>query len=368
MAFAQVTKMDQRRALAVQAIVCGWSVSQCAREFGVSRKTAHLWIERAKAEGVAGLAERSRRPHASPAQLDEALVRMLLDEKARYPAWGAKKLLARLWPPGQAPFSLRTANRVLSRHGLACRPPEAPPATCRFERASANELWQMDFKGLKFPRVPYEALSILDDASRFCVGLIAVADQSFLSVWDALWNLFGEYGLPEAILCDNGPAFGSSRLPSHLAVNLMKLRVRLAHGRPYHPQTQGKVERFHGTMARELGPALRPPTREEAQAAYRAFRDTYNWERPHEALAMAVPGSAYRSSSRLRPLILPSHDIEPHALKRKVDDWGNLGFKSQRYKVGRGLAGEYVVLQEDERGFNVLFCAHILGRLEDFRV
>jgi transposase InsO family protein len=371
MAFVEVTKMDQRRALAYRVLVENSSLSRAAREFGVSRPTARLWVERAREVGLAALAERSRRPQRSPHALGHTAVEELLAEKARFPEWGAKKLLARLWPSGTAPLSLRTANRVLSRQGLSCARAEPSPGLSRFEREDPNELWQMDFKGLKYPKLPYEALSVIDDASRFCLALAAVPDQTTESVWSALWEAFGQYGLPDCILCNNGPAFraGAGRLPGTLAVRLLKLGVAMAHGRPFHPQTQGKVERFHGTLARELGAALRQPARELAAPVYQAFRDRYNWERPHEAIGLRVPGCIYRPSARLRPERLPKHELPPGAISRSVDSWGNCGFRSRRYKVGRGFAGERVELREQHDGaFQVFFFGHLIGPLADFEV
>lgn len=363
--------MDQRRALAYRVLSDGRSVSQAAREFGVSRPTARLWVERARESGLGALSERSRRPQCCPFAVAEDAARLLLAEKARYPVWGAKKLLARLWPQGGAPLSLRSANRVLSRNGLACARQEARPADGRFERGGPNELWQMDFKGLKHPRLPYEAFSVIDDASRFCVALRPTPSQSFECVWDVLWGLFGEYGLPDCLLSDNGPAFrsGAGRLVGALDARLMRVGVLSAHGRPYHPQTQGKVERFHGTLERELGARLRQPCIEDAARVYEEFRSRYNWERPHEAIGLKAPGGLYSSSLRRRPNRLPEHELAEGAVSRKVDGWGNFGFKGGRYKVGRGLAEERVELREGPAGgLDVLYFGVVLGPLEGFGV
>ena len=110
MGFVEVTKMDQRRALVYRVLVEQASLSRAAREFGVSRPTARLWVARAREVGLAALTEQSRRPHHSPCTLEGESVEALLAEKARFPQWGAKKLLARLWPPDSAPMSLRTAR------------------------------------------------------------------------------------------------------------------------------------------------------------------------------------------------------------------------------------------------------------------
>ena len=215
--FSEVTKLDQRRTLAYRVLAQECSLSQAAREFGVSRPTARLWVERARRDGLGALSERSRRPKGCPSAVAEDDARLLLAEKARHPVWGAKKLLARLWPSGEAPLSLRSANRVLSRNGLTCARPEARPADGRFERGGANELWQMDFKGLKYPRLPYEAFSVIDDSTRFCLGLVPLRSQSLDDVWGALWDLFGSYGLPDCVLSDTGPAFRAGAGKLHIA-------------------------------------------------------------------------------------------------------------------------------------------------------
>lgn len=320
--------------------------------------------------GIAELAESSRRPRVSPSAVDPGHVQALVEARQKFPFWGAKKLLEVLWPGPGKPVSLRTANRALARAGLIGPQEQTQVEPTRFEREHANELWQMDFKGMKHPRLPYEAFSVIDDATRFNLAFSPVPDQSLASVWGALWDLFGEYGLPDCLLSDNGPAFrvGAKPLTSRLHVRLMKLGVRSAHGRPYHPQTQGKVERFHGTLQRELGRDLRQPTAAEACRVYEAFRARYNWERPHEALSMRVPGSVYRASPRSRPLHLPEHAIPVGATSRKVDDFGNIGFRAKRFKVGRGLAGERVVIADGPIGFIVKFFDIEIGLLDDFEV
>ena len=362
--------MDQRRSLAYQVLVQGVSLSQAAREFGVSRPTARLWRDRAIEMGIGELAESSRRPRESPTATDASLIEALLEARRQYPFWGAKKLLEVLWPGERKPLSLRTANRVIARAGLVGSHPGEMDEPVRFEREHANELWQMDFKGMKHPRLPYEAFSVIDDATRFSLAFCPVADQSVNTVWSVLWELFGDYGLPECMLSDNGPAFraGAGRLPSTLHVRLMRLGIRSTHGRPYHPQTQGKVERFNGTVQRELGRRLRQPSALEATSVYETFRARYNWQRPHEALDMRVPGSLYARSARPRPDLLPEHEIPSGAISRKVDDFGNIGFKSGRYKVGRGLAKERVVIADGHLGYVVTYFGIDLGLLEDFRV
>jgi transposase InsO family protein len=286
--------------------------------------------------------------------------------KLRYPDFGAKKLLCLM----EEPISLRTANRVLSRHGYVCKPPKLSQEIQHFEKESANELWQMDFKGLKRRVRVYEALGILDDSTRFNLALDAVPDQSLSSVWSVLWDTFGQYGLPLAILSDNGPAFANNGTwrPSSMDALLMRLGIRSIHGRAYHPQTQGKIERFFGTLQRTLDEELYQPTLQQAQSTLSAFRDRYNWERPHEAIAMKMPGGIYTPSSKKRPDRLPEPTYAPQAAIRKTDELGFMSFKGNRYKMGRGLAKQPVgILQRESDGeLIVVYASFTLGLLQEF--
>lgn len=147
--------MDQRRGLARLVLEEGASISEASRLYSVSRPTSRRWVQRARDEGLAGIRERSRRPISSPERTERGIELELLEAKASRPYWGAKKLLAWRWPEG-APIALRTANRILIRNGLIGAPEHSREPTARFERGAPNELWQMDFKGLKYPRLPYE--------------------------------------------------------------------------------------------------------------------------------------------------------------------------------------------------------------------
>ncbi len=291
----------------------------------------------------------------SPGSTDATFVAQVLDCRQRFPAWGAKKIYSYLWPePAQAPVALRTVDRILARNGQTqprCAPASAPVQ--RFERATCNELWQMDFKGMGRPRHCYAPLSILDDSSRFCLRFEPLAYQTQELVWQVLWQLFGEVGLPEVILTDNGSCFCGTwgDGPSQLEAKLWRLGIRTTQGRPYHPQTQGKVERFHRTIGEELaarGVALRQEDCATAQVAYAPALHSYNWERPHEALAMQVPGALYIPSPRVRPACLPEHELPENAVKRRVSSEGKINYRGRVARVGKGLRGQTVEIREDE--------------------
>lgn len=342
--------MQGRQKLASLVLWEGMSIAAAARECGVSRATAHLWVKRAREEGISELQERSRRPEQVRSPTSQVIVEQVLAAKCEKPRWGAKKLHQKLWPsPDSAPICVRTVDRLLQRQGLTVARNTVPAAVGRFERSQCNELWQMDYKGLE-GRWGYSPLSVLDDHARFCLALEPVERRIIEAVWSVLWRVFDEFGLPECILCDNGDGFNSvkSQGPTVFQARLWRLGVKTAHGRPYHPQTQGKVERFHRTLEDEWSQELRQPSIEHAHRHLPQIRASYNWERPHEALGQRVPGAVYESSRRPRPARLPEPLMPEGAIKRRVDCCGKFGYRNRTYRAGRGLSGEWVEIRELE--------------------
>ncbi|MGV3613964.1 MAG: integrase core domain-containing protein [Fimbriimonas sp.] len=368
MSFVSGSLMDARRRLASRVLVDGLSVSAAAREAGVSRTTAKLWVGRARAGGIDAMPAPSRRPLHSPNGTDEEIVRRVLELKALHPTWGARKLLPLLWPQGEAPVCERTVDRILARAGKADPRPLPPPVVGRFERQAPNELWQMDFKGLGDNPPPYKVLSVLDDASRFLVGLERIEGATGRLVFEALWKVFGEYGMPQAILSDNEHCFHSrqSKGPSFLEARLWRLGVKTFHGRPGHPQTQGKVERFHKTLGETVGSeTLRSESR--VRTALREFREEYNWVRPHDAIGGVPPGVRYGWAIRRRPEALPEATLPQGAETRKIGAEGRFRRQGVPYHVGRGLAGETIALVEKEGELWGHYAGVDFVRLQDIR-
>lgn len=370
MPFAEQTKMDARRRLVVRIQRGEQTVSEAAAAAGVSRQTAYRWLRRAERDGLEAMAEVSRRPHRCPRATEAAVVEQVLALKAERPAWGAKKLHAVLWPERDgAPVCARTVARILDRAGLCQRRPAAA-AVGRYEREGCNQLWQLDFKGLE-RRWGYAPLSLLDDCSRYCLALVPLPGQGLEPLWAALWAVWGEVGLPEEVLCDNAGVFHQreSRGPTQFEARLWRLGVRTTHGRPRHPQTQGKVERFHRTLETEWPEALRQPTRAAAEAALAQVRHDYNWVRPHEALGQRPPGSVWVPSPRPRPADLPPAEVPAGVEARRVDAEGRFYWRGVTYRVGPGLAGESVgVLAELAGGPVVTYAGVEFARLDDLRV
>jgi hypothetical protein len=235
----------------------------------------------------------------------------------------------------------------------------------RFERLTPNELWQIDFKGpLEFQRCKFHLFDVLDDHSRFALAADLLPDRTMNSAWNMLWRLFGDVGLPDAILCDN--AFGSSGKTgiSWFDARLVRLGIMPSHGRPYHPQTQGKIERWHGTLEAEAFPRLRWSTPEDFVTDLSRWRvQVYNAIRPHEALADKPPATRWRPSKRLRPAQLPPIEYPAGAQLRKVMQKGEVCWRNCEILVGAGITGEWVRVTEDSTHVTFSYGNYVIRQL-----
>ncbi|HEY3266725.1 MAG TPA: IS481 family transposase [Armatimonadota bacterium] len=359
MPFQEQSVMQSRQRLARLVLEGSISVSEAARQYGVSRTTAYLWVNRAREDGIATLMERSRRPRGIPRVTPLDVEEAVLAEKGKHRAWGAKKLHVTLWQDSAAPVCVRTVDRILKRNGLVGRQASLSQGDQRFERERCNELWQLDYKGVP-RRYRYWPLSVLDDRSRFLLLLAAQPHKTTEVVFEALWNLFGEVGLPDSILSDNGDGFNDwqSKGPTRFEANLWLLGISTLHGRARHPQTQGKVERFHETLKLELGEQLGQANLETAQKVFADYQNDYNWVRPHEALGMRVPGVVYESSAKPRPDKMPAHQIPEGAVTRKVELSGAITYRGIRYRAGKGLTHEWVEVRPEDND-NAIYFANV---------
>ena len=239
----------------------------------------------------------------------------------------------------------------------------------RFEHAVPNDLWQMDFMGhraLDADRV--HPLTLLDDHSRFALTVTACANERQTTVKARLTTVFRHYGVPRSILSDNGSPWGLAGRGglTSLEAWLLQLGVEPWHGRAAHPQTQGKVERFHGTIAAEVFAQRQFPDLAAAQTAFDRLRAIDNHDRPHEALAYAVPASRYRPSPRPFPETMPQITYGPEDAVRIVTVHGSIQWQRHRYFVGRGLVGHPVAVRpmpEDGR-WEVYFCQRQVATID----
>jgi transposase InsO family protein len=341
------------------------SFSALCRKYGVSRKTGYKYLAREEA------AELSRRPLTSPRKTAPQVEALVCELRRKEPVWGGRKIRDRLLLDGIAELpAASTITDILRRHGML-KPPLRPQRDLvRFEAAEPNDLWQMDFKGpLHTAAGDCFALTVLDDHSRFLLGLATCPDQKTETVRAALIRCFRLYGLPRCILCDNGPPWGSDAQHrfTKLVAWLMRLGIRVSHGRPYHPQTQGKDERFHRTLSTEL---LRRREAEwqdltDVQVAFDVYRGRYNEYRPHQALGGIPPSWRYTASPRVLPDRLPDPAYEPTDLLRRVTKDRRFDFRGHAYRVGKAFVGQTIALRANmQGGWDVYFCWQCIARLD----
>jgi transposase InsO family protein len=279
--------------------------------------------------------------------------------------WGAHKIAYVLKRDGQGQAPHRsTVNRILKRNGrITVEASEAATPFIRFEHPEPNDLLQMDFMGpFSTAQGACHSLTVLDDHSRFSLCLAACANQQSQTVMAHLRAMFERYGLPYRMTMDNGSPWadtGRTEL-TRLAVWIIRLGVRISHSRPYHPQTQGKDERFHQTVQRELTNHRYFRTVPEVQRAFDRFRDRYNLIRPHESLGMAVPASRYRISHRPMPLDLPAIEYPPGDVVRKVTASATIQFRGRLIRVGKACIGLTVGIRPTTTDglFEVFLCGH----------
>jgi transposase InsO family protein len=336
-------------------------LSLLCREFEIARPTGYLWLRRFREQGVAGVEERSRRPLASPRQTSSAIEQRIVALRRRRPDWGARKLAVLLEREGTR-LPVITVHRVLVRHGLVLDQPGRRQATGRFERAEPNQLWQMDFKGQKGAAAAIGPLSVLDDHSRYLVGLEQTGTTRGEAVRERLEGIFRSSGVPEAMLMDHGVPWWTARAPSgwtQLLVWMMKQGIRCRWSGICHPQTQGKVERFHGALERARRRS--DGDRWLEQDWLDSFRHEYNQLRPHEALGMRTPASVWRPSPRAYDPSPAAWDYGLGAEVRKVDAQGHVSIANRVWMLSRALATETVSLQRIDHRVLVYFC-HTLVR------
>jgi transposase InsO family protein len=340
------------------------SMAELCREFEVSRPAGYEWLRRYEQGGVNAIAERSRRPHVSPRRKDEATEQQVIALRRRYPDWGARKLRVLLAEQG-VELARNTIHRILLRHGLVHPGDRHDVASERFERSRPNELWQMDFKGPKLWHQAVGPLSVLDDHSRYLLALQAVGSTRSELVREQLESVFQRCGVPEAMLMDHGVPWWGARSAggmTELSLWLMRQGVQLHWSRVRHPQTQGKVERFHGELQRAL--ARRRVLVPDVQAWLDEFRWEHNHVRPHEALGMQRPASRWRPSERRYDPQPPRWEYPAGAKVRKVDSQGKLTLGDRNWHISGALCGEWVQVVKLGERVQVYYCSTLVREID----
>jgi len=347
------TVMDQRIAFVLRVGAKEASMSAVCKEFGISRPTGYLWLRRYQEAGsVTGLVEKSRRPHRSPGKTANEVEESVVSLRRKH-GWGARKLNDLLAKQGRE-LPTATIHRILVRRDLVDQDGSEQQATKRFEKSECNQMVQMDFKGeYQVTDGKCYPLSFLDDHSRYLVGLWALGSTKGKGVYESLKKRFQEAGVPLSVLTDHGTPWFSTTNGHGLtwvSVWMIKQGVRLIFCRVRHPQTKGKVERFHRTLKERTLHRGLPKTLKEWESWAPEFRHEYNEVRPHEALGMKTPKEVY-THDNLRPYQENPPEWEyGGGSVLKLNTQGQLYFRGRYHFVCEALASEWVRVDElDDR-------------------
>ena len=353
------TTMSQRQEFVELALKENANIRALCREFRITPRTGYKWIKRYQEQGEVGLWDRSRRSKNSPHKSSPIVEEAVLKVRRAHPAWGGRKIQWQLAQDGMQPTpAASTITTILSRNELLDSEESRKHRPLqRFEMEYPNQLWQMDFKGYfeMSNGLLCHPLTVIDDHSRFLVGLKACPYQHSRAVREHLKDIFGCYGLPERMLMDNGAIWKGFH--TKLTFWLVRLGIQVVHGRIRHPQTQGKDERLHRTLKSEL--LIRQPFYDlnDSQSKFDIWRNSYNYERPHQALDMQTPGSHYQPSSQTFTGNFPPIEYAAGDILRKIDCLGKLQFRGRKFRIGKAFKHSLVALRATELDgvFNVFF-------------
>ena len=356
MPWKEKTVEELRKEFVEAAQSCANFSSLC-REFGITRATGYKWIKRSEKDNT--LSDLSRRPHITANKTPESIELQVVEARIKHPGWGAKKIKASLERKGMDLPCVKTINNILNRNGLISKDESLKhkPFT-RFEKDYCNEMWQTDFKGeFKMQNGNYcFPLDIFDDHSRFVIR-IAPFESTANVVLPTFREAFLEFGKPDSVLSDNGAQFAGFRQGyTQFEKWLMNHDVLPIHGRIKHPQTQGKIERFHRAMNQELLNHYTPKDISDAQRVFTDWRDCYNNERPHEALGMRCPSDIYIPSSRVYCDQIKRYEYGGQYHVIKVNSWGYVRFDKWQIYLSETMIDEYIEFRPNPNGDTFIAC------------
>ncbi len=372
----ELRKVEDKRKELIDAYIKGASMTDLCKCYLISRKTAYKWLNRYLELGSEeALRDLSRAPHNPSRIFAEEQIRMALEFKLHHPTWGPKKVLAKLmmsypeleWPSATWLYEIFREHHLVIPRRLRKRVPATHPLG---EVNESNDVWMADFKGwfLTKDKAKCEPLTITDGYSRFLIRCEHMERKTADHVWPIFENAFKEYGLPNRIRTDNGPPFGcmgAGRM-TRLSVNLIKAGVTPEWINPGHPEENGRHERFHLTLKKEVA---NPPAKNltEQILRMRKFQEEYNYERPHEALNQQPPANHYYSSKRQWDGVLRKPEYNTlEMVVRKVCPSGCIWLNQGEYFVSQVMIGEYVGLKENANGeIEVYYGPVYLGKLKE---
>ena len=361
--FRELSVAEQRYQAVLSVIEDGLQVGEAAAKVGVTRQALHSWLSRYAEGGLEGLADRSHRPRSCPHQMAPAVEVRLTELRGLHPGWGADRLRYRLEREGIDPLPSRAAiGRALVRLGLARAGRRRGPRReyRRWERGRPMELWQLDVMGavLLEDGEELKAVTAIDDHSRFCLAVGLVERATSRPVCGVFARILAEFGAPEAVLTDNGKVFTGRFASRPMEVLFDRIcrenGIRHLLTAPRSPTTTGKIERFHGTLRRELLNGRTFTGLTAAQQAVDAWITEYTTDRPHQSLGRCTPAERFATRSSDGG---PAVDLTALAERRTGDDWisrrvasnGVISVSWQPFSVGKHHSGEIVDVHVTDR-------------------
>lgn len=350
-------------------------VVEICRRWRISRQCAYKWWRRFQAAGLSGLQECPRTPHRQPRRLSAQWKERIAAARQKHPRWGAKKLrvyLRQTYARVRLP-AVSTIGEELRRSGQARgRPRRAPGPEVlwapRLRARGANAVWTVDFKGWfrTGDGQRCEPLTVRDLASRYGLCAQVLRGTSLRPVQQHFARLFGRYGLPRVIRCDQGVPFASTGpgLLARLSAWWVSLGVGVEFSRRARPGDNAAHEQWH----RELKAATASPpaaTLRAQQLRQNRWLRHYNEERPHEALGQRVPAAVYRPSPRCYAGVRAAN-YGPRCECRRVRQSGEIRWRGRQRFIGESFAGFEVGLRESAPGiWRVYFYEWLIGELHD---
>lgn len=364
MPWKEVDKMSLKQEFVNLALEKNSNITELCKRYEISRRIGYELIKRYKQNSLNGLEERSRKPKRSPNKTSKEMEDLVLRVRDENWSWGGRKIHKCLAKQGyiEIPHP-NTITDILRRHGRIneWRKDDPKQAYIRFEREKPNDLWQMDFKG-QFPLIAEycHPLTILDDHSRFSIALEACANEKTETVKEKLIMAFKRYGLPWQINVDNGHPWGepSAKFYTRLAVWIMRQGIEITYSGFYHPETNGKDERFHRTLKEEILNRYTLHTLKDCKEKFAQWRDKYNNERPHEALNYEVPARRYQVSNRkYKEQLARIEYLKDDKVRVVHKDNCCIIFKGKQIRIGSAFSGEPVAIRETEEGiYSIFYC------------
>ena len=350
--------VEEMRKEFIEAAETANNFSSLCREFGITRRTGYKWIERSKETD--NLSNRSHARKIIGNKTDFETEKTILQMRLENPGWGAKTIRQVLINQGYEDLPcVKTFNNILKRNGCITEEESLKHKSfLKFEKDKCNEMWQTDFKG-KFLMKDNNycfPLDIIDDHSRFLIKIKPLKGTANVVI-PCFKEAFYEYGMPNSVLSDNGAQFAGFRQGyTQFEKWLMNHNILPIHGRIKHPQTQGKIERFHRTMKQELLNHNIFTDINDADITLQNWRMKYNNVRPHEALNMKCPAEVYKPSDRTYIDKVEKYEYGGQHHIIKVNSWGYVRFDKWQVYLSETMINEYVEFRPNPLGDSFIAC------------